>query len=55
MVNFGRLKEVKLTMKVCREMFTLDETAKYLKIGKFTLYKMARDGRIHAVKKISIK
>jgi len=29
---------------------TLEETAKYLKIGKSTLYKMARDGKIPAVK-----
>jgi excisionase family DNA binding protein len=29
---------------------TLEETAKYLKIGKSTLYKMAREGKIPAVK-----
>ena len=29
---------------------TLGETAKYLKIGKSTLYKMAREGKIPAVK-----
>ncbi len=28
----------------------LEETAKYLKIGKSTLYKMAREGKIPAVK-----
>jgi len=28
----------------------LEETAKYLKIVKSTLYKMAREGKIHAVK-----
>jgi len=32
------------------EIMTLEETAKYLKIGKSTLYKMAREGRIPAVK-----
>ena len=31
------------------EIMTLEETAKYLKIGKFTLYKMAREGKIPAV------
>ena len=28
----------------------LEETAKYLKIGRSTLYKMAREGKIPAVK-----
>jgi len=32
------------------EIMTLGETAKYLKIGKSTLYKMAREGKIPAVK-----
>ena len=32
------------------EIMTLEETAKYLKIGKSTLYKMARKGKIPAVK-----
>ena len=32
------------------EIMTLKETAKYLKIGKSTLYKMAREGKIPAVK-----
>ncbi len=32
------------------EIMTLEETAKYLKIGKSTLYKMAREGEIPAVK-----
>lgn len=32
------------------EIMTLDETAKYLKIGKSALYKMAREGKIPAVK-----
>jgi len=31
-------------------IMTLEETAKYLKIGKSTLYKMAREGKIPAVK-----
>jgi len=30
------------------EIMTLEETAKYLKIGKSTLYKMAREGKIPA-------
>jgi len=32
------------------EIMTLEETAKYLKIGKSTLYKMAREGKIPVVK-----
>ncbi len=32
------------------EIMTLKETAKYLKIGKSTLYRMAREGKIPAVK-----
>ena len=32
------------------EIMTLEETAKYLIIGKSTLYKMAREGKIPAVK-----
>lgn len=32
------------------EIMTLEETAKYLKIGKSTLYKMVREGKIPAVK-----
>ena len=32
------------------EIVTLKETAKYSKIGKSTLYKMAREGKISAVK-----
>ena len=32
------------------EIMTLEETAKYLKIRKSTLYKMARKGKIPAVK-----
>ena len=31
-------------------IMTLEETAKYLRIGKSTLYKMAREGKIPAVK-----
>ncbi len=31
-------------------IMTLEEIAKYLKIGKSTLYKMAREGKIPAVK-----
>ncbi len=32
------------------EIMALEETAKYLKIGKSTFYKMAREGKIPAVK-----
>ena len=32
------------------EIMTLEVSAKYLKIGKSTLYKMAREGKISAVK-----
>ncbi len=32
------------------EIMTLEETAKYLRIGKSTLYKMAREDKIPAVK-----
>ena len=32
------------------EIMILEETAKYLKIGKSTLYKMARGGKIPTVK-----
>ena len=32
------------------EIMTLEETAKYLKIGKSTLYRMVREGKIPAVK-----
>jgi len=32
------------------EIMTLEGTAKYLKIGKSTLYKMAREGKIPGVK-----
>ena len=31
-------------------IMTIEETAKYLKIGKSSLYKMAREGKIPAVK-----
>jgi len=31
-------------------IMTLEETAKYLKLGKSTLYKTAREGKIPAVK-----
>ena len=37
-------------MEGFEEIMTLEETAKYLKIGKSTLYKMAREGKIPAVK-----
>ncbi len=36
-------------MEGFEEIMTLEETAKYLKIGKSTLYKMAREGKIPAV------
>ncbi len=50
MIKFGRLKGVKTMMEGFSEIMTLEETAKYLKIGKSTLYKMAREGKIPAVK-----
>ncbi len=34
-------------MKVLSEIMTLEETAKYLKIGKSTLYRMAWEGKTH--------
>lgn len=37
-------------MEGSSEIMTLEETAKYLKIGKSTLYKMVREGKIPAVK-----
>ncbi|SFM96188.1 phage integrase N-terminal SAM-like domain-containing protein [Thermodesulforhabdus norvegica] len=37
-------------MEGSSEIMTLEETAKYLKIGKSTLYKMAREGKIPYVK-----
>ena len=37
-------------VKGFEEIMTLEETAKYLKIGKSTFYKMAREGKIPAVK-----
>ncbi|WP_205665645.1 helix-turn-helix domain-containing protein [Anoxybacter fermentans] len=37
-------------MEGCSEIMTLEETGKYLKIGKSTLYKMAREGKIPVVK-----
>lgn len=37
-------------MKGDSPIMTLEETTKYLKIGKSTLYKMAREGKIPAVK-----
>jgi len=43
-------KGVKTMMKGFSKIMTLEETAKYLKIGKSTLYKMAREGKIPAVK-----
>ena len=43
-------KGVKTDMEGFSEIMTLEETAKYLKIGKSTLYKMAREGKIPAVK-----
>lgn len=33
-----------------REIMTLEETTEYLKIGKSTLYKMAKEGKTPAVK-----
>ena len=50
MTNFGGHKGVKPMMEGFSEIMTLEETAKYLKIGKSTLYKVAREGKIPAVK-----
>ena len=44
------MKRVTPMMQNFSEIMTLEETAKYLKIGKSTLYKMAREGKIPAVK-----
>jgi len=43
-------KGVEPMMKGFGEIMTLEETAKYLKIGNSTLYKMTREGKIPAVK-----
>ena len=43
-------KGVKTMIEGFGEIMTLEETAKYLKIGKSTLYKMAKEGKIPAVK-----
>jgi excisionase family DNA binding protein len=43
-------KGVKTMMEGFSEIMTLEETSKYLKIGKSTLYKMARERKIPAVK-----
>lgn len=43
-------KGVKTMREGFSEIMTLEETAKYLKIGKSTLYKMAKEGKIPAVK-----
>lgn len=37
-------------MEGLSEIMTFEETAKYLKIGKSTLCKMAKEGKIPAVK-----
>jgi len=44
------VKGVKTMMEGDSPIMTLEEIAKYLKIGKSTLYKMAREGKIPAVK-----
>jgi excisionase family DNA binding protein len=43
-------KGVKPMMEGNSPVMTIEETAKYLKIGKSSLYKMAREGKIPAVK-----
>ena len=43
-------KGVKTMIEGFGEIMTLEETAKYLKIGKSTLNKMAKEGKIPAVK-----
>jgi len=37
-------------MEKAEEILTIDQTGKLLKVGKSTLYKMARDGKIPASK-----
>jgi len=49
MANSVRL-EGKTVMEGFEEIMTIEETAKYLKIGKSILYKMAREGKILAMK-----
>ena len=48
MINLAGSKGVKSMREGFGEIMTLEETAKYLKIGKSTLYKMAREGKIPA-------
>jgi len=44
------MKRVTPMMQNFSEIMTLEETAKYLRIGKSTLYKMAREGEVPAIK-----
>ena len=44
------MKRIKPIMQNFSEIMTLEETAKYLRIGKSTLYKMAREGEVPAIK-----
>jgi len=38
------------SMEKTEEILTIDQTGKFLKVGKSTLYKMARNGKIPASK-----
>ncbi len=44
------IEEINLMMEGFEEIMTLENTGKYLKIGKSTLYKMAREVKIHPMK-----
>jgi excisionase family DNA binding protein len=50
MINFDRHKRGLSIKEVFSEIMTLEETAKYFKIGKSNLYKMTRKGKIQAGK-----
>ena len=50
MITSVYTKGVKPMRKGNSPIMTLEETTKYLKIGKSTLYKMVREGKIPAVK-----
>jgi excisionase family DNA binding protein len=43
-------RRVNRSMEQPEEILTIDQTSKFLKVGKSTLYKMARNGKIPASK-----
>lgn len=49
-VKFRHLKGVKAMVERFGEKMTPEETAKYLKTGKYTLYKIEKEGNIPQVK-----